>query len=90
MPDAIDKFSRHARIHVNAPIIGAFAIVPDDATDIEYLTRQIKASGAGNIAVVWFNNSESIETIEANKEYTWSIKRVKSTGTTASGIKGYV
>lgn len=75
---------------LDAPLSTGFAITPDDANDLAITTRQIRVTGsAGNIAVVWIDGSSSIEPVQANETLDWRIRRVKATGTTATGLRGY-
>lgn len=75
---------------VISPIVGGFSITPSDGSDLEQVTRQIRVTGAsGNISVVWHNGSESIEPVLTGETLDWRIARVKATGTTATGLRGY-
>ena len=74
---------------LTTPIRGAFSITPHDTNELSQYTRQIKVGGSGNLAVTWYDNSETTEAVEANVFYDWRIKKVKSTGTTATSIRGY-
>lgn len=71
------------------PMIGAFDITPNDTIDLVQPTRRIKATGAGNISVNWVDGSTTVEAVTAGTFYDWRIARVKATGTTATGIRGY-
>lgn len=71
------------------PLTGAFAITPSDSVDLAKVTRQIYAAGAGDIAVVWASGAETVEPIAAGERVDWRIARVKVTGTTATGLRGY-
>lgn len=70
-------------------IIGAFDITKSDVNELPYVTRQIKVTGAGNLAVVWADGSTTTEAVAADTFYDWRIKQVLSTGTSATGIRGY-
>ncbi len=74
---------------LSQPIIGAFNITPHDINELIQYTRQIKVSGAGNLAVTWYDDTSTIEAVVAGETYDWRIKKVSATGTTATGIKGY-
>ena len=75
---------------LTASLEGGFAITPDDANDLPAVTRQIRVTGdAGDVAVVWLSGVETIEPVEAGGVYDWRIKRVKDTGTDATGLRGY-
>lgn len=81
---------RDNRQKLNSPLTKGFAITPSDSEDLDFLTRQIRITGnAGNIAVIWADGTESIEPVAAGDIFAWRIARVKATGTTATGIRGY-
>jgi len=72
------------------PLRSGFTITPSDTADLEQVTRQIRVTGAaGDIAVVWVDGATSTEPVSVGDVLDWRIKRVLSTGTTATGIRGY-
>jgi len=83
-----DRFGQHAG-GLSSPLTTGFSITPDDNTDLAITTRQLYAAGAGNVSVVWVDGSASVEPIAAGERVDWRIARVKATGTTATGIRGY-
>lgn len=85
---AIDQFASSTPTSIG-PLVGAFAITPSDASELPFVTRQIYAAGAGNVAVVWADGSQTVEPIAAGERVDWRVKQVKATGTTATGIRGY-
>jgi hypothetical protein len=85
---AVDPYLSAAN-RLTGPIVGAFAVSPDDEQDLPKVTRQLYAAGAGDIAVVWLDGSETVEPIAAGERVDWRVSRVKATGTTATGIRGY-
>lgn len=75
---------------LTSPLIGAFAITPDDSIDLIQVTRQIRVTGAsGNLAVVWAGGLETIEPVTSGDVLDWRLRRIKATGTTANGLRGY-
>lgn len=74
---------------LTASIVGAFVITPSNTEELPKVTRQIYAGGAGNVAVVWSDGSETTEPVAAGERLDWRIKQVKSSGTTATGLRGY-
>ncbi len=63
----------------------AFSITPNDSTDVAYVTRAIWVGAAGNIALVMADGSEvTFNGVQAGTLLPIRVKRVKSTGTTAS------
>jgi hypothetical protein len=84
-----DTYSHHMP-GLSSPLIGGFAITPNDAADLAVATRQIRVTGtAGQIAVIWIGGDETIEPVAAGDVLDWRIQRVKATGTTATGLRGY-
>jgi hypothetical protein len=84
-----DHFSAHAS-GLTSPLSAGFEITPNDSADLSNATRQIRITGqGGNIAVVWLGGGETIEPVSAGETLDWRIKRIKATGTTATGLRGY-
>lgn len=72
----------------NDPIDSAVEIVPNDTTELEYITRVIWVGTAGDLSCLMFDN---LEVTFPNLQVGWHpirVRRVNSTGTTASGIIG--
>lgn len=74
----------------NLPATGAFSITPHDSNLLAYSTRGIWAAGAGNV-VVYFHDGTGPFTLAlaAATLYPFSVSRVLSMGTTATGIIGF-
>ena len=86
MPDDFDYYSSG----LSSPLTGAFTIVPNDGTDLSRVTRQIRITGtSGNIVVVWVSGIETTEPVVSGDILDWRVKRIKATGTTATGLRGY-
>lgn len=86
MPDTYQQFANG----LSSPLVGALDITPSDGTDLAQVTRQIRITGnAGNVAIVWASGVETIEPVLAGETLDWRAKRIKATGTTATGIRGY-
>lgn len=62
------------------------AIVPNDATDIDY--QGLLCTGAGNISIVDQHGNTTTFAAAANVVYPFHVSRVRLTGTTATGILG--
>ena len=88
----VDKF-KNDEVLLNSPLVDAFDITPSDVTVFEQATRAIYVGGAGNITV----QMQSYD--DANTEVTLSgvtvgtvlnirVKKVLSTGTTATNLVG--
>lgn len=67
-----------------------FAITPNDNADLAVTVRAIRVTGAGNVAFVAFGDSEAVtwEGCVAGEIIPMYVKRVMSTGTTATGLIG--
>lgn len=75
---------------LSAPLILGFAITPNDGADLAHVTRQIRVTGnAGDVVVVWPDGTETTEPVEAGDVWDWRVTRIKATGTTATGLRGY-
>jgi hypothetical protein len=72
-----------------APASQLFAIVPADA-DLAVPARSLYVGGAGNVAVIGLDDSAAVTltAVPAGTILPVSVKQVKSTGTTATGIVG--
>jgi len=87
MADAFSSYSTG----LMGPITSGFSITPHDSNDLPAVTRQIRITGSGgNLAVVWADGGETVEPVVAGETLDWRIRRVKATGTTAAGVRGYV
>jgi hypothetical protein len=75
---------------MTGPLVRGFPITPNDSADLVNVTRQIYAGTAGNIAVVWIDGAQTIEPVAAGERLDWRIRRVLATGTTATGLRGFV
>ena len=63
-------------------------ITPDDDTDLDGI-MSLYVFGAGTLSVVTADgNIRNLPTVQANWEFKCQVKRVRSTGTTASNIWG--
>jgi hypothetical protein len=87
MPDSFAAFAAG----LTTPLVKCFPIVPNDASDLPEVTRQIRVTGTGgNLAVVWPDGTQTIEPVAAGETFDWRLTRILATGTTATGIRGYV
>jgi len=69
---------------------GITSITPDDNNDLSPWVQGISCNVAGNITVTDARGKKSTIGIIAGFIYPVRIKRVWSTGTTATGLHGYV
>lgn len=67
----------------------AFAITPNDSTDLANATRALYVGGAGDVACITVNGSTvTFVGMVAGMLYPLRLKRVLSTGTSASSLVG--
>lgn len=72
------------------PAEKVFAITPNDSTALEHDTRAISLAGIGNLAVITVGGDNiTILGLAAGIMHPIRLRKVLSTGTTASGIFGY-
>lgn len=69
------------------PVLGLIAITPNDSTDIA-MARGFHCNVAGNVKVTTASGNEVTLTVTAGVPYPYAVKRIWSTGTTATGIFG--
>jgi len=70
-----------------APAIGASAVTPNDSTDLSQPSRALFVGGAGNLTVDMTNGDNVVFTgVLAGSVLPFRVKRVYSTGTTATNI----
>ena len=72
---------------LSSPAPDAFAITPDDATDLANLPRAIYVGGTGNI-VVTMGGDVTFSSVPAGTLLPIRPSRVKATGTTATNLLG--
>lgn len=75
--------------NLNAPINGGYAITPNDTTILSPMTRQIQATTAGNIAIVFADATTLTVPFAAGEVRSMRAQQVLATGTTATGILGF-
>lgn len=89
---ATDNYASSGK-SVIEPARGGFLITAHDTNELDQVTRAISFGTAGALAVVMQDGSDFIipsGALAAGVMHPLRIKKVKSTGTTASGIVGYV
>lgn len=81
MPNPIERAS--------VPGEHAFAITPNNSTDLEHVTRGIWVGGAGNLNVdLWGGETVLFSGIAAGTLLPLCVTRVRSTSTTATLLVG--
>lgn len=73
-----------------APARKAFAITPSDTEDVATVPRAIYIGGEGNVAVIMGDDSTSVVFKGVSGLLPLMVKRVLSTGTTATDIVGII
>lgn len=85
-----DRFADHAR-GLDAPADHAFAISPNDSTDLSETTRALYIGTGGDISLVTASGATvSFTTVLSGSILPVRCRRVRATGTTATGIVGLV
>lgn len=80
--------SRHTgkAVVLSSPITGAAAVTPNDATDLSEVTLALYIGTAGTLKVTMFDGSVVSYAAIAAGRHPMRVKRVWSTGTSATGI----
>lgn len=87
MPTNIDQQQNF--LGIDAPARRMFSIVPDDNNDLALSTRGVYIGGAGNLHVVTTEgDNETAVGLLGGSVYPFRVRRVLSTGTTATNIMG--
>ena len=83
-----DPFENH-EVGLNSPYDNVAPVTPDDATDLATTTRGFYVGGAGDVVVDMARDGTSITLAgaTAGSTYAFRVKRVRSTGTTATNIE---
>lgn len=81
-----DKYDTHAS-GLESPATDAFAITPSDTQDLPQLTRALYVGGGGAAVVVLKSGAEvAFANLAAGSVLPARLRRVKATGTTATGL----
>ena len=84
----IDLFQYLSPSQSSAPS-GGFDVTPDDNADLPYMTRAIMVTASGDVSVTYKDgSSHTLPGLLAGVQYTGQFRRIRATGTTATGIKG--
>lgn len=84
-----DRF-RNTEVGLGDPARHCFDISPSDSVDLTDIPRAIYTGSGGTIKVT-MDGGETVtfENVPAGADKGWRVKRVWSTGTTATGLKGF-
>lgn len=75
---------------VNSSAIGSFPITPSDSADLALNIRMVTINVGGTLS--WVNWQDEVETtaLLPAGSYPIQAKRIRATGTTATGLTGWV
>ena len=87
----IDKFENHT-VGLSSPAVRAVTITPNDSIELSSPVRGYSVGGAGDVAVVFVDDTESVvlPCRIAGVDYGGRIKKVLATGTSATTIVGFL
>ena len=73
---------------LTSPPSGGFDVTPDDNTDLPQMIKTFMVMTAGDVAVVFKDGTEGVfPGCLVGVQYAGQLRRIKATGTTATGIK---
>jgi hypothetical protein len=81
---------RELEREATAPASDAFAVTPNDSTDLTFIARSLFFGGAGTVSVITLEGTTVSFTIPAGFILPLEVSRVNATGTTATGIVALV
>lgn len=85
-----DPFHAHTP-GLESPPQGLLDVSPSDTADLPSLLRGFMVRTSGDVAVVMFDGSEGvIPMVQPGSQIVARIRRVRATGTTATGIVGFL
>ncbi len=87
---ADDHFGAKAAT-ITGPALGAFVITPNDSTDLTDPIRQITINASGTVSFVSSRDGQTYttDTLPVGS-YPMFASRIRATGTTATGLTGWV
>lgn len=69
---------------------GMVAVTPSDSKDLDFVVSGIEVEVTGDVAMVCANGMSITRELTAGRIYPVRVKKVLATGTTATGIYGYL
>ena len=84
-----DRFTNQAR-GANASAEASFVITPSDTVDLPEAIRQITLSGAGTLRWTGRDGVVNVTGVLPAGSYPIAARRLHATGTTATGLTGWV
>lgn len=86
----VDRFGDRNEA-LNSPASHGFVIVPHDGNDLVEVTRGLYVAGAGALVLTMASGADvSLANVAAGSVLPLRVRRVKATGTTATGLVGLV
>lgn len=83
-----DRFADYAT-SLESPALTGFAATPSDGADLADVTRAVYVGGSGNISVVFQSGAEvTLVGVVGGTILPLRVRRIKATGTTATGLVG--
>lgn len=73
---------------LSTPATDVIEIIPDDANDLSDITKALNAATAGTIRVTTEGGTTTDVFIAAGVVFPLRVRRIWSTGTTATGLRG--
>ena len=84
-----DPFRNHFT-NLSDPAKSAFNVTPDDSADLPHFTRGVSVNVTGDVTFDMVGSGDNIVlTMAAGQIYPLRVKRIRSTGTDATGIVGW-
>lgn len=83
----IDNFDEFTTSHTS-PTTKLEVVTPDDATDINVMTRALNVATSGTVQVTTADGQTASVYITAGILFPIRVQRIWATGTTATGIRG--
>ncbi|WP_108258444.1 spike base protein, RCAP_Rcc01079 family [Mangrovicoccus ximenensis] len=84
-----DKFDKHSP-SLTSPATSGQSVTPNDSTDLQTHSRALFIGSGGSLAVDLVDSAEGdtliLQNVQAGMIYPLRARRVRSSGTTASGI----
>lgn len=74
---------------VESAATGAFAVTPSDSADLPEQVRAVTVSGSGTISFIWGGVTYTTGSLPPGT-YAMRASRIRATGTTATGLTGWV
>lgn len=85
-----DPFKHHQR-GASAPATDAFAVTPDDGSDLPIMARALYVGGAGDVRLhTAYGNSVLFRALPAGTVLPCAVSRVLATDTTATNLVALV